>query len=165
MSFTKRRPLDDRFWEKVDRREPGECWPWLACTNALGYGSIFVEKVDGVARSMLAHRVSYELQYGPLPDGLIVLHSCDTPGCVNPAHLRAGTNADNAADREQRRRGNQPKGAASPNAKLTDDDIRAIRAAYPHRSQREIGELFGVAQTTVSKVVRGKAWAHVGEAA
>ena len=94
--------IQERFWSKVDRS--GECWLWTAA-KVQGYGSF-----DG----RRAHRVAWELAYGPIPKGVgyhgtCVLHRCDTPACVNPAHLRLGTQADNMADRDAKGRQRRPR--------------------------------------------------------
>lgn len=82
--------LEERFWPKVDKRGPSECWPWTAYTNASGYGTLTIHRVVH-----LAHRVSYEVNVGPIPDGLHIDHvlerGCVRKDCVNPAHLEAVT--------------------------------------------------------------------------
>lgn len=88
-----------RFWEKVDQRGPDECWLWTAGCFTDGYGSF---RLGG--RSLRAHRVSYEVSTGPIPEGLVVMHSCDTPLCVNPAHLSVGTVGDNSRDMVSKKR-------------------------------------------------------------
>ena len=95
----------ERFWSKVQKIDGG-CWLWIAYRDSKGYGSF---GLDGKVRK--AHRVAYELTYGPLPEGAHVLHSCDNPSCVNPQHLRAGTHVDNMRDRVEHGR--------DPNAKKT----------------------------------------------
>lgn len=90
--------LQKRFWEKVEKRGPDECWPWLAMVNIKGHGKFQV----GHRQSDMAHRVMYEMTYNAIPDGIVVRHKCHQPDCVNPAHLCLGTIADNAADRVER---------------------------------------------------------------
>src|SRR5687767_4720826 len=85
------RPLSERFWEKV--RKTDGCWLWTASRNAKGYGQIMYQR-----RPIHAHRVSWQLANGPIPDGLCVLHRCDNPQCVNPGHLFLGTIVDNNRD-------------------------------------------------------------------
>lgn len=94
-----RRPATDRFWEKVDKRGPDDCWLWTASCDKKGYGAFTLP--DG--HIGIAHRFSYELHYGPIPEGegyhgTCVLHECDNPPCCNPKHLFLGTAKDNAID-------------------------------------------------------------------
>lgn len=117
VSEANRRPLAERFWEKVRRAEPTECWEWQAGFFADGYGAI---SVDGQPRK--AHRVSYELNVGPIPKGGHILHACDNTRCVNPRHLRVGDAAANASDKMER-------GRVSRTCKISDDDVAAIRAS------------------------------------
>lgn len=147
------RELMARFWAKVDRSTgPDGCWLWMACLNSQGYGQIRINH-----RSVLAHRVSYEAAHGPIQDGQQVLHRCDTPRCVNPAHLFLGTPATNSDDKV--RKGRQAKGEALPIAKLSPAAVAAIRASTGY--QRDIAARFGVAQSQVSRIKAGKRWRHV----
>lgn len=81
------------FWSRVDVRGPDECWPWMNAKTPNGYGTVYFG-----GRMVGAHRVSWELTHGPIPDGLFVLHHCDNPPCCNPAHLFTGTHTDNVRD-------------------------------------------------------------------
>jgi hypothetical protein len=89
----KRGSLAERFWAKVERRGPTECWEWRGARKPKGYGSFRIgNRVD------CAHWVAYRLAVGEVPAGLQVLHSCDNPPCCNPAHLRPGTPLENTRD-------------------------------------------------------------------
>jgi hypothetical protein len=105
--------LATRFWAKVDKRGPDECWEWTGARQPQGYGTIGVYlgyRSYGYARS---NRVAWELMRGPVPDGLHVLHSCDNPPCVNPNHLFLGTALDNIHDCIDKGRFN-PRGLLRP---------------------------------------------------
>lgn len=100
---------EERFWPKVNKEgafhspELGRCWEWTASTIHTGYGRFSIG-----ARSIASHRASWQFAYGPIPEGLCVLHRCDNPPCCNPEHLFLGTHADNAQDREAKQRGGRP---------------------------------------------------------
>ena len=149
------RPLADRFWDSVTTAGPDECWEWTRTRNNGGYGQIMS---SGKLRK--AHRVSYELHFGPIPDGLHVRHRCDNPPCVNPAHLELGTNADNVADKVARGRLPEPlRGQRNPSVKLTDDDVRAIRSDA--RTSPPIAADFGITPTQVRRIKAGLVWRHI----
>lgn len=88
-----------RFWRNVDRRAGSECWPWKGSIGSNGYGVFSIR-----GKQLVASRRAYELTFGPIPDGLFVLHSCDNRPCCNPAHLRVGTHTDNMRDMVSRDR-------------------------------------------------------------
>ena len=132
---------EQRFWEKVDRRGPDECWLWTAALTSTGYGALRPEG-QRVGPVVKAHRYSAELA-GLDIEGRHVLHSCDNPPCVNPAHLRPGTDADNVADMVAR--GRIPRGAARGTAKLRESDIPRIRDLRTSGLMyREIAAEYGV---------------------
>jgi hypothetical protein len=141
-----------RFWVKVDRSDPDRCWHWKASTRN-GYGIFCIG-----AREVYAHRYAHMLTNGPIPDGLSILHACDVPACVNPRHLRAGTNTENAQDRVDRNR--LPRGENHPASKLTDSDVIAIRAAT--EPNRDLAKRYGVARQTIDDIRALRRWKHVG---
>lgn len=152
-------PLEVRFWAKVDRRGPDECWPWTAA-KVFGYGVI-----GGTTRSpnkqvLSAHRVSWELHNGPIPGGAHVLHHCDNPPCVNPAHLFLGDDQANVADKVAK--GRTPCGERHHRASFTEADVVAIRSRYAAGVlQRDLAAEYGVNQQTISGIVTRRAWRHV----
>jgi len=138
----------------VQRGGPDECWEWTAY-RFTGYGRIKVGK-----RVIKAHRVSWELAHGPITGGLFVLHHCDNPPCVNPAHLYLGNGADNARDRGDRDR--HPRGERSATARLTEAQvIEILRASAAGESRVSLGRRFGVHPTTVKDIALGRRWAHL----
>jgi hypothetical protein len=138
-----------RFWEKVDRRGPDECWPWLGATDQSGYGSFGAK-----GSRYRAHRVALMTREDPPSPQHCACHTCDNPNCVNPAHLWWGTNAENQADKGRKGR------TASPfPVKLTADDVRAIRASP--LSQLKLGKIYGVHWTNISAIKRGLSWKNV----
>ncbi|MGW2089627.1 helix-turn-helix domain-containing protein [Streptomyces sp. NPDC001880] len=154
----KRLTLAERFWAKVDRRGPDECWLWTAALNEHGYG---VMRPEGRRHgpTVKAHRVSLQLA-GVDIEGLYVLHSCDNPPCVNPAHLSAGSPADNAADMVSK--GRQARGSRRGNNKLTEAQIPEIRArAAAGELQKVLAAEYGVSRPSISRVVNRHGWHHV----
>lgn len=150
---------EERFWEKVDRRSDKECWNWLGYKDNEGYGIFGV----GNRNTMPAHRFSYELFFGKLPEytdrksEICVLHKCDNPSCVNPGHLFLGTDADNVRDRDSKGRGS--RGTIVKGHKLVDEDIRKIIELHGNGcSNKELSVTFNVAAPTISKIVNRKAW-------
>jgi hypothetical protein len=142
---------DYRFWIKARPSETG-CWLWTGVTNGR-YGNV---TRDG--KRLLAHRHAYERAFGPIPDGAVVMHACDTPLCVRPAHLSLGTQADNLADARGKRR-LRLDGTYNPAAKLTPEQVIAIRADT--RTQRVIAAEYGCSQPLVAAIKARKVWAHL----
>lgn len=97
-------PLSERFWRFVGLRVENNCWEWNGSLDNSGYGTISTKYGEPPAK---AHRVSWEIHFGAIPDGLVVLHACDNPRCVNPNHLMVGTQAANAVDMAKKGRINQ----------------------------------------------------------
>jgi len=145
-----------RFWSKVNKTEAQSCWLWQAGKFSDGYGAFGVR-----GKLLKAHRVAYILHYGDLPSGLGVLHTCDNPACVNPAHLRTGTPADN--NRDCRDRGRFRFGKVSPDgwlaAKITRADAQAIRRrCQSGEAQKDVAVSFGLHPSTVSRILSGEHW-------
>lgn len=133
------------------------CWLWTACLTKWGYGSIRNNKT-----TELAHRVSYRLFNGDVPEELCVLHTCDVPGCVNPDHLFLGTNNDNVQDKVNKNRQSkvgQAKGEKHSLSRLTEQDVLFIRESV--LKQRELGEMFGVTQSQISHIKNRLSWNHI----
>lgn len=132
------------------------CWNWLRALNKKGYGRY------GLGRRIRAHRASWIIYRGPIPDGLCVLHTCDNPRCVNPSHLFLGTDQDNSDDKVKKGRQSRLKGERNGNSKLSDDDVVEIRKRRgENESTRSLAKEFGVSQTLISFVINGKRWDHV----
>ena len=144
-----------RFWDKVDIRGADECWGWMSRSVSDGYGLF---KVDG--KLVGAHRVSYELMHGAIPEGLCICHTCDNRLCCNSAHLFLGTVADNNSDRKAKGRNANRHGESNTNAKLTEAQVREIRERYAAGGilQRELAQEYGVSRKAISLVVTNKRW-------
>lgn len=150
--------LDD-FMRRVEFEANTGCWLWSGAPGAGGYG---VAKFDG--RNQKAHRVSWALHTGEMPPRVVkVCHRCDTPACVNPAHLWTGSQADNVADMVAKRRHKcvPMHGEANPGARLTSAAVVAIREGVANGiPQRRFAEQFNVSPMTVSRAARGESWNH-----
>lgn len=148
--FTASEAVLERFWSKI---EPlGDCWLWKNWRDRQGYGRF---RMNGITK--LAHRVSYELHVGPIQNGMCVLHRCDTPACVSPAHLFLGTHADNIDDCIAK--GRKARGERHGRAKLTSADVLEIRASTGKIS--DIAKRYGVSDATISHVRLRLNWKHV----
>ncbi len=130
-----------------------DCVEWGKARFKTGYG-----KVTMGGGTKYAHRVAYELEHGPIPNGMVVMHSCDNPPCVNPDHLSVGTRADNMRDMAEKGRARSvPRpGESNPFSRLTWEQVEGIRA--DERPHRAIAADYGVHQTTISRVKRRDTW-------
>ncbi len=132
-------PIEERFWNKTDKRGPDECWPWKGSTNEWGYGQFYQDQ-----ERIKAHRWSYKNFVGPIPEGKLVRHTCDNPRCVNHAHLIVGTSQDNSNDAVER--GRMSKG----DRQLCEDKKKAmilmLKLCIP---QRKIAEVLDISPKTV----------------
>ncbi len=154
------RTPSQRFWEHVDRNGPtpehmphlGRCWMWTGHT-ARGYGRFSIQR-GYVLRTFRAHRFSYELHCGPIPEGMLVCHHCDNPSCVRPEHLFMGTTADNMRDKSLK--GRTPRAGAI----LKPEQVIAIRKAYAAGgvSQYGLAAQYGVTRSAIAAIARRRTW-------
>ena len=162
-----------RFWSKIDKS--GECWTWTKAVCKSGYGHFYWAQ-DGRKNTTVAHRVSWVLSGQVVPQGLFLLHSCDTPRCVRTTHLRVGTLKDNMRDAMDRGRvatgdrnasrlypERHPRGERHGCARLNEDQVIAIRRIYAAggTTYRALGAKFGVSGAQIMHVVRRRHWRHI----
>ena len=146
--------IERYFWQRVHKTDT--CWLWTG-TISRGYGVIGLRILGN---NRFAHRYSYELHYGTIPDDLIVMHICDTPQCVNISHLRLGTQHDNMVDATQKKR--FKRGTEHHAAKLKPEDIPLILELRSQGlSYTKIAIHFGVDHHTIGYVCRGTAWKDI----
>lgn len=133
------------------------CWEWVGRTNAHGYGQVSTHCLG----ERYAHRISWAIHFGAIPNGLSVLHRCDNPRCVNPDHLFLGSRADNVRDMVNKRR--HCYGETHGRRKLTEPQVHEIRSM--HRAglvtKREAARIYGISQTMVNNIVNLRAWVHI----
>jgi len=145
--------MEQRFWNKVNKTET--CWLWTGYLNGTGYGQF---QVNG--KKVLAHRLSWLLAGNTIPEGHEICHApheiCGNTNCVNPAHLRVGTHAENM--RDQIRDGTTIRGTRHPNHRLTEDQVRAIRANPENKTHRALAEQFGIKRQSIGKIISRKKW-------
>ncbi len=150
----------DRFWSKVDRRASHKCWMWkgtkaLPLSNGMQYGSFGF--YDGKTINYRVHRFAWMLANGRIPDGKVIMHRCDVPLCVNPRHLRLGTQIENMQDMVDK--GRVAKGEAQGFSKLTEK--QALFAKRSTVSPNKLGKLWGVHPTCITAIRKGKNWKHL----
>ena len=156
------KPIRLTLQERVERGftpgEPDACWLWSRYRNACGYGVLGV----GGKATALAHRSCYAVYVSEIPEGVQVLHTCDTPACVNPAHLFLGTHQDNMADMYRKGRGNKVRGVKHRSAKLSEEDVYKIRErlATGRETLTEISKDFNVGFSAISCIKTGRTWRH-----
>jgi len=148
------RTILERFEEKYIPEPMSGCFLWTASVNNSGYGWIGVN-----GKTVGAHRLSYELFIGSVPDGLCVLHKCDVRSCVNPDHLFLGTYKDNRADMIAKGRAPDMKGVNGGGAKLTEEQVLEIRVASG--THRQIASRYGIVNSLVSYIKNRKSWSHL----
>jgi len=155
-------PMPERFWSKVDMRGPDECWPWKACirNKEEGYGAFML---GGKLRP--AHQIAWELMNGAMPSGMNACHRCDNPVCCNPSHIFPGSHAMNMADKTAK--GRQVKGASVHTAKITEQDVAAIRALKTFTNRAPVGlrasiaAQYGITKCSVTEIWAFRTWKSI----
>lgn len=144
-----------QFWSYVSKGDG--CWLWTSALDAHGYGMYRLEAGKSMRR---AHRLAWEIINGPIPAELVVCHRCDNPPCVRPDHLFLGTQRDNMHDCVTK--GRMPRGEQRHSAKLTEDQVRSIRALrQAGQSRRSVARTFEVSSRTVLAIESGSKWSWV----
>ena len=158
---------EDRFWAKVDKNGPipehapelGRCWIWMA-SHSRKYGNMQFR--GSVKRT---NRISWIIHNGEIPKGICILHRCDNPLCVNPAHLFTGTNYDNVIDRMKKGRGSHPVGELCGNSKLSIDKVNEIRKLHIENPKRwtygALSNKFSTCRTNIRNIITRKTWKHI----
>lgn len=165
----------EKFWAQVDKLGPipercpelGACWVWVGNLDQRGgYGrlSLKIGAHDAFPKgkqNIMAHRYSYLLEYGEIPEGMLVRHKCDNPPCVNPKHLELGTNEDNMRDRKER--GRYALGENSARSVLTEEQVITLRAeAIPGKiGYKQLAKKYNLNPHTVQSVLRRQTWKHL----
>lgn len=146
-----------RFWSKVRKASGDDCWLWTASAAGKGYGQI---KVPGTRRQEYAHRLSYRIHFGDIPDGMMVCHKCDTPLCVRPDHLFLGDAAVNLGDMAAKDR--HLYGERNTEHRLVEAEVnRIFDLADLGWTQGRIAKEVGTGQMNVCRILRGERWRHV----
>lgn len=155
----------ERFWAKVNKsgktmpHMESCCWEWTGFIWKSGYGCFSVTH----RISHRAHRVSYEMTNGAIPQDAVIMHRCDNPSCVRPDHLVQGSSKDNTQDMLKKGRHTSPKGEDHGNALLSEELVLRIRALHATRTLTlaKLAEQCGVSKAAASKVVYRQTWRHI----
>jgi len=156
----------ERFWTKVNKDGPipehvpelGQCWVWVGSRCPNGYGSI--KRGSPFKSSKSAHRASWLINMGVIPNEMLVLHKCDNVSCVNPEHLYVGTATDNNQDTSKRKRHRSRKGENNNSCKLTEQQVLGIRASLGTPPSK-IAIHYGVSVKNVRMILRRETWTHI----
>lgn len=145
--------MEERFLAKIDKDGENGCWNWTAGKHGRGYGHFYTGKHKSGKHMDFAHRASYKMYKGDIPEGLEVMHMCNNTSCVNPDHLELGTHSENIRNAYRDGLFKMPK------TKLTREQVLAIRA--DSRQQKEIALEYGIDNSVVSRIKNNKSWTHV----
>ena len=137
---------EEKFWSKVNKLGPNDCWPWLGAKHPTGYGKLWLRLPDLICKP--AHHAALILTGIDVPKGSVVMHICDNPSCVNPSHLKLGTQQENIADKIAK--GRQPTGNKHHNTTISEQDVADIRAS--NLQGVELARQYGVIPSTISNI-------------
>lgn len=147
------RPIEERFWERVEISE--DCWNWTAGTNSNGYGKLWLN-----GKLIQAHRFAYSLVHGVIPEGMLICHRCDNPLCVRISHLFLGTQLDNIRDAVAK--GRKAKGERHGMSKLVENDVYEIRRlASLGVKQHLLAKMWQVHFSNISNIISRRNWRHI----
>lgn len=147
---------DELFWSKVQIASDDECWLWCAGLSSRSRKNFPYGAFWNGERRVNAHRYAYESAKGPIPDGLLVRHTCDNPRCCNPSHLLVGTIQDNLNDMRSRGRENHEK-----TTRLTAQEVLEIRSKHRNQSAKELAIEYKVSRPNIVKIVQRRTWKDI----
>jgi hypothetical protein len=153
-TFTQEPKPDESFWSKVNKGET--CWTWTRGKDKKGYGRAWFD-----SKNRLAHHVAFFLDSKRWPESEVIMHSCDNPACVRPAHLKEGTHRENYEDSVRKGRRNRARGERTSTSRLTLDIVRECR--FRHREGEtgvDLAREFGVSKSAMCRAIKGVTWKH-----
>ncbi len=160
IKWPKGQAYDESLKKRILRNyeEVNGCWNWKKYKNSLGYGIINVK-----GKIHLAHRISWQIFKGEIPESLLICHTCDNPSCINPNHLWMGTNKENQEDMFKKNRSRHVRGDDHSSSKLDSEKVKKIRSLSKPRyyTAKRLAEEFKVSEVTIHNIIYGRTWRHL----
>ena len=157
--MTRKIPIAERLEKRTERLPECGCWIWMGYVGRKGYGYI---GPNPFTKEVMVHRAQWELDHGPIPEGVHILHRCDVPCCRNPEHLFSGSNQDNVDDKMQKGRFKPMIGSNHGMSFLTDEQVLEIRRRYAAgERQVDLADAFGTDRQRIYQIVHRKQWKHI----